>query len=150
MSSQILHSPTYASLMNKHISQIISYLFEENKEFAIACNLNEIIFTPELPIEIQETFKESVLFIIANYSFESSKLEDEYFSFEAGFGSENFGSTVSMPLLAIKQIFVDEKVLMINYANTKDKIAKVKHTNNSMEALLNNPQNQKFRKKIKK
>lgn len=150
MSPKLLHSSTYASLMHTHISKMIAYLFEETQEFAIACNVSEVLFTPELPSDIKASFNENILFLISNYSFESSKLEDEYFSFEAGFGAENFGATVSMPLLAIKQLFVGELPLILNHANEEDKKETIKETKNSMEALLNNPQNQKFRKKVKK
>jgi hypothetical protein len=72
--------------------------------------------------------------------------------FEAGFGAENFGSVVTVPLLSILQVIVDETPLLINLASYK-KETKVTKTadeggvENSMASFLSNPENSKFIKK---
>ncbi len=152
MTINLFQTPEYRELIQTHISQTIGYLFEKNQEFALACEIKYITFTPELPSSIKETFEDTVLFILSGYTFESAQLEEEYFSFEAGFGSDNFGSTVSVPMLAIKQIFVADNPIVINLANPvleeKVNVSK-KSSKSSMEALLNNPENKKLLKKKK-
>jgi len=147
MTINLFQTPEYRKLMEEHISNTIAYLFEKNQEFAIACEVKYIDFTPELPSEIMESFKETVLFVLSGYTFESAKLEEGFFSFEAGFGSENFGSVVTMPLLAIKQVIVGEHPVVLNLAQPtpKTKLS----TKSSMEALLRNPENKKLLKKKK-
>ena len=153
MTINLLQTQEYKALMSEHIFKTIQYLFEKNQEFAIACEIKHITFTPELPLSIQESFDETVLFILSGYTFESATLEDSYFSFEAGFGSENFGSTVHVPLLAIKQLFLGDHPIILNLAEhtveKKDtnKIPQKQGQKNSMKSLLNNPENKKLLKK---
>ena len=66
--------------------------------------------------------------------------------FEAGFGSENFGSVVSVPLLSILQIIIDETPVFINLAIETEKTQEVKSEEvdeegleNSMATFLSNP-----------
>jgi len=150
MTINLFQTPEYKALISEHIFKTISYMFARQQEFAIACEIKHITFSPELPTEIKESFDETVLFILSGYTYESAKLEDEYFSFEAGFGADNFGSTVHVPLLAIKQMFVGDHPIIINLAEHSEK-EKVQKTakNNSMKTLLNNPENKKLLKKRK-
>jgi len=145
MTINLLQTPEYKALIKKHIEETIVYFFKQDQEFAIACDMQHVSFSPALPQSITETFKETVLFLVMNYSFESAKIEDNYFSFEAGFGSENFGATVTMPLLAIKQVFLGDHPVVFNLAHPE--IPKKKIVKNSMETLLNNPENKKLLKK---
>ncbi len=145
MTINLLQTPEYKTLMQEHISNTIGYLFEKNQEFALACEISDVSFSPELPQSIKDKFNDTVLFVIANYSLESAILEDNSFSFEAGFGEENFGATVSMPLLAIKQVMLGEHPIVLNFSKP-EKVKKVSKQN-SMEALLNNPKNKKLLKK---
>jgi len=153
MTINLLQTPEYRALIQSHIFETIQYLFAKNQEFALACEVKYITFTPELPQDIKESFEETVLFILRGYTFESAQLNDDHFSFEAGFGSDNFGSTVSMPLLAIKQIFVGDNPIVINLAHPELVSEKKKEasasTKSSMEALLNNPENKKLLKNKK-
>ena len=149
MTINLFQTPEYRQIIDEHISRTISYLFDKNQEFSIVCEVKYTQFNPELPQSIKETFKETVMFIISGYAFESSSLEDGYISFEAGFGEENFGSTVSVPLLAIAQIFVGENPIVINHAKPLEQKETQGSTNSSMEALLNNPENKKLLKKRK-
>ena len=144
----LFQTQEYKALMQEHISNTIAYLFSKDQEFAIACEVKYIDFDPPLPKEILEGFKETVLFVLSGYTYESAKLEGEYFSFEAGFGSDNFGSSVTMPLLAIKQVIVGEHPIVLNLAHPTPKAELSKKS--SMEALLNNPENKKLLKKKKR
>jgi hypothetical protein len=147
MTINLFQTPEYRKLMQEHISHTIAYLFEKNQEFAIACEVKYITFDPPLPNDILESFKDTVLFVLSGYTYESAKLEEGYFHFEAGFGNENFGSSVTMPLLAIKQLFVGEHPIVLNLSQPAHK---TEHsTKNSMEALLRNPENKKLLKKKK-
>jgi hypothetical protein len=151
MSLENLESSKYKQLMKKHILETIEYMFDANQEFGIACEIAAVYFTPELPHELQESLPDITLFMLANYSFESAKIDTNYISFEAGFGAENFGALVEIPLLAIKQLFVSEYPVLINIASPKDEIETEEVPEiDSMSALLNNPENAKLLKKKKK
>ena len=153
MTINLFQTPEYRTLMQTHIYQTIDYLFQKNQEFALACQIKYITFDPELPSSIQESFEDTVLFVLSGYTFESAALEEDHFFFEAGFGSENFGSTVTVPLLAIKQIFVGDNPIVMNLAQPSPKADEIKgdkaSKKSSMEALLNNPENKKLLKKKK-
>ena len=153
MTINLLQTPEYRTLIQTHIFETIKYLFDKNQEFALACEVKYITFTPELPSAIKESFDDTVLFILSGFTFESAQLNEEYFSFEAGFGSDNFGSVVSIPLLAIKQIFVGDNPIVINLANPVivggEKKVGSASKKSSMEALLNNPENKKLLKNKK-
>lgn len=147
MTINLFQTQEYKTLMREHIANTIGYLFEKDQEFAIACEIRYIDFDPMLPGEIIEDFKETVLFVLSGYTHQSAKLEGGHFSFEAGFGEENFGSTVTMPLLAIKQVIVGEHPIVLNLAQPAPK--KELSKKSSMEALLKNPENRKLLKKKK-
>jgi hypothetical protein len=79
------------------------------------------------------------------------------FIFEAGFGSENFGSVVSIPLLSILQIIIDNTAVLVNIANYRSVETQIKEIKkndksdingleNSMSSFLSNPENSKFLK----
>ncbi len=147
MTINLFQTPEYRSLMQDHIEKTIGYMFEKNQEFAIACEIKYVKFEPELPSDIKDTFNDTVLFILSGYTFETAKLEEGVFYFEAGFGEDNFGSTVAVPLLAIKQLFVGDNPIVLNLAQPEER--KETSSKNSMEALLNNPENKKLLKKKK-
>jgi len=147
MTLNLFQTSQYKALMEEYLSHTILYLFEKKQEFAIACETYYTTFTPELPHEIRNTFSETVLFVIGGYTFESANIDEEHFVFEAGFGHENIGATVTIPLLAIKQIFVEEHPILINLATPELVQKEDKKIQNSMEALLKNPENKKLLKK---
>lgn len=153
MTINLFQTPEYRALMQTHISETIEYLFNKNQEFALACEVKYITFSPELPSNIKESFDDTVLFILSGFTYESAQSGKDYFSFEAGFGSDNFGSVVSVPLLAIKQIFVGDNPIVINLANpvmeSKKKKEESASKKSSMEALLKNPENKKLLKNKK-
>ena len=146
MAVDLFQTPEYRMIMEDHLKKTISYLFDKNQEFAVACEVNYLTFSPELPQEIFNAFNETILFILSGYTFQSAKLEQNHLVFEAGFGNENFGSTVSVPLLAIKQIFVGDHPVVLNHVEMKSKVEETSRQN-SMDALMNNPKNKKLLKK---
>ena len=147
MTINLFQTPEYKTLIKEHIEKSIAYLFSKDQEFAIACNIKHVTFNPELPNDIAESFQETVLFILSGYAYETSRLEKEYFIFNAGFGSEGFESTVTVPLLAIKQLIVGDHPIVFNLVELEEE-RKVS-PENSMEALMNNPENKKLLKKKK-
>jgi len=140
----LFETQEYRELSIKHNYNIISYLIKNGVGFSIICHTNVIDFNPPIPKEIIE-FGDLVRFDIFNYTFDSSVLNEESLTFEAGFGEENFGSIVTVPLDAIYQIIVDDLILSLNYFKPKPKIEP-----NSMEILLKNPENLKLLRKKKK
>jgi hypothetical protein len=149
----IVNDSKYASIMQKNIQDILIFLFEKEQNFGILCKIEELSFNPPLPKEINDAFRPMTLFFLAGYTFESAQINDDYLEFEAGFGSENIGSFVSVPLLSIMQIIIDETPVFINLAQAKaedekeSKEVKPEGIKNSMSAFLSNPENQKFIKK---
>ena len=139
--------------MQKNIQGMIIHFFEREQNFGILCKIDNIHFDPPLPADINAEFRPLTLFFLAGYTFETARVESDVLIFEAGFGSENFGSVVTVPLLSIMQIIVDETPVLINLANS-DVIVEVQKEEideggieNSMASFLNNPENSKFLKK---
>ena len=149
MSLENLETSKYKELMKDHLLATIEYMFDANQEFGIACEISAVTFTPDLPDDLKSSLPTVTLFMLANYSFESAKVDEENISFEAGFGSENFGALVSVPLLAIKQLFVSEYPVLINISSPYESEMEEEEPIDSMAALLNNPENAKLLKKKK-
>ncbi len=153
MLSDLLKNEEFKDLLSGHTEEITQFLVENGMDFGILCNLAEIEFNPELPEEIGKSLKPLTLFILSGYTLETAYLdhEQEALFFEAGFGEDNFGSVVSVPLDAIIQIAIDDTVIHINLAASiqkpKNKTKKAKATiEKSMNAFLSNPENEKFKK----
>ena len=147
MSMKKLQTSAYKELMKEHIYATVEYMFDKDQEFGVACETVNVNFEPNLPTELRESLPEVTLFMLANYSFETANIDTDYISFEAGFGAENFGALVHIPLLAVKQIFVNEYPILINIADLNENIEEEKEPIDSMAALLNNPENAKLLKK---
>jgi len=149
MTMKILETSQYKELMKEHIYATVEYMFNKNQEFGVACETSEVNFEPDLPTELKASLPEITLFMLANYSFETASIDTEYISFEAGFGAENFAALVHIPLLAVKQLFVEEYPILINVATMKEEIKEEEEGQpiDSMAALLNNPENAKLLKK---
>ncbi len=142
-------SEAFREIEEEHLYRMIAYLLERGVEFAIAAEVEHMGFDPELPAEIQSRFSPISLFVLTGYTYETARLEGKALSFEAGFGEEDFGSMVSVPLLAIKQLIVGEYPIAINVAEPRPREESA-DPSHSMEALLNNPENLKLLKKRKK
>ncbi|MDF1874931.1 hypothetical protein JHD48_04205 [Sulfurimonas sp. SAG-AH-194-I05] len=152
MLESIINDKKFALLMQKNIQDLVVHFFEEEQNFGILCKIEEISFNPELPENINSEFRPLTLFFLAGYTFETARIVDNMLVFEAGFGADNFGSVVSVPLLSIMQVIIDETPVLINlstYSETLE-VEKKKDDNgvkNSMASFLNNPENSKFLKK---
>lgn len=143
MINDIIENEEYKLLVEKQIKENILFLLKKNQEFSITANIQPITFNPELPNVIKEQMHKFSLFILSNYTYTTVQVDDENLSFEAGFGSENFGSVVKIPLHAIFQIIVDESILYLNSVATVDKFnANLKK--NSFDVFKKNPNNKKF------
>ncbi len=152
MLENIVEDSGFASLMHNNIQSLIVHFFEKEQNFGILCNIENVTFEPVLPENINSEFRQLTLFFLASYTFESAQIVEDNLVFEAGFGAENFGSLVSVPLLSIMQIIIDETPVLINLAPYKiEKKVEVKDdkngVENSMASFLSNPENSKFIKK---
>ena len=153
MLEDIIQDRDFAQLMKKNIIDMIVLFFEKEQNFGILCQVDEVEFNPELPQEISESFRPITLFFLAGYTFETARIEDDCLIFEAGFGRDNIGSVVRVPLLSILQIIVDETPIFINVSTYKEmqeeKIPMETNEDgvqNSMNSFLSNPENAKFLK----
>ena len=154
MLEKLVEEKHFAQLMKRHLEELIVLLFEKEQNFGVLCKIEDISFNPELPEEMFAEFRPLTLFFLAGYTFETAKIEDGFLIFEAGFGRENFGSVVSVPLLSILQVIVDDTPIMINLAIEKEDLEQELEkevdesgVKNSMASFLSNPENQKFLKK---
>lgn len=148
----IIKSPSYARLMENHLRDMLIYLFENDQNFGILCKIEHVTFDPPLPKHLSDEFRAMTLFFLAGYTFESARIDNDILIFEAGFGQENIGSFVSVPLLSIVQIIIDDTPAFVNLAQPQEHhalhaIEKDEGVQNSMSAFLSNPENQKFLKK---
>ena len=152
MLENVIEDIEFARLMQTNIQNLIIHFFEKEQNFGILCKIEEVDFDPMLPDSINEEFRPLTLFFLAGYTFETAKIEDDMLIFEAGFGSDNFGSIVSVPLLSIMQIIIDETPIMINLSTYKESLEPVENrvdetgVENSMASFLSNPENSKFLK----
>jgi len=149
----VIQNRAFAKIMQKSIESLIIHFFEEEQNFGILCKIDEISFNPPLPQSIEREFRQLTLFFLAGYTFETAHIEENILVFEAGFGSENFGSVVSVPLLSIMQIIIDETPVFINLALQPESSERVleeapddQGVENSMASFLSNPENSKFLK----
>ncbi len=155
MLHDIVGHKDFRDMMKAHVADLIEYLFDKDIEFSILTSLSHITFDPPLPEHITRDFKPITLFTLAGYTYESAMLKDDILSFEAGFGRENFGSLVSVPLHAILQIIVENTPLLINLSTPpenpeEEQIDKNEGIKKSMDIFLSNPNNKKLLKKRKK
>lgn len=149
---EIIKDEKYIKVMHQHIQDLLIFLFEQEQNFGILCKIEYLSFTPELPEHIRANFKPITLFFLAGYTFETARLEEGYLVFEAGFGEENIGSVIELPLLSIMQIIVDETPIFVNLASPSERVTQESPKSedgieNSMASFLSNPENQKFVKK---
>lgn len=147
MINEILQSEQYKKLVQKQIYETIEYLLDNSIEFSITANIGLVDFNPKLPQHISSKLQKFSLFSIlrSNYALISFELHEEFITFETGFGNENFGSVVKIPLHCIFQIVIDESILYINSVATVEKFNE-NPKEKSMNVFKNNPNNKKFDK----
>ncbi|MFT5836344.1 MAG: hypothetical protein ACI9RG_001248 [Sulfurimonas sp.] len=149
MLDSVINNKEFTQLMQKHMQELIIYFFQKEQNFGILCKIEDALFEPSLPEEIVTEFRPLTLFFLAGYTFETAHIEENSLVFEAGFGAENFGSIVRVPLVSIMQIIVDETPVMINLATHQledepKKVSNEKGVKDSMASFLSNPENSKF------
>ncbi|HIP13285.1 MAG TPA: hypothetical protein EYG97_03030 [Arcobacter sp.] len=121
MLDNLINSQKYKDFTSTQVKDLLNYLVNEKIEFSLTANTKGVDFNPEIPDSISGSFSQFTLFTLANYTFESIVIEDDIISFEAGFGSENFGSVCSVPFYAVFQISIDNSILFINPSATVEK-----------------------------
>ena len=146
MLESVISNNEFTHLMQKHMQELILHFFNSEQNFGILCKIEDVYFEPSLPEDIVTEF------FLAGYTFETAHIQDDNLIFEAGFGADNFGSLVSVPLVSIMQIIIDETPVLINLATKKpEEKPKVesspKGVKDSMASFLSNPENSKFIKK---
>lgn len=145
MVTNVIEDESFKDLMKKQIKELVDYLLNKDSEFAVTVNVKGASFNPELPSSIESKLSKFSLFILSNYTYSTIKIDNNFISFEAGFGSENFGSTVTIPLESIFQVVIDDSILLINPVATVEKFNEKKASlNKSMNVFKNNPNNKKF------
>ena len=142
----IVEDISYRDMLESQIFEVIEYLINKDEEFSITANINGVDFNPEMPESISKNFSHFTLFTLSNYTYESIILTEKTITFEAGFGSENFGSHVTVPLYAIFQIVIDESILFLNPTATVEKYFQKKESEEdpverSMNAFKMNSKN---------
>ncbi len=133
----LINLPKFRNLKTKHAKEILNLLLEQDEPFNVLAHTPAISFDPELPSHLTERFTDAILFAIANYTLQSAYITDESFVFEAGFGEENIGSIVTVPIENIIQITQEEIPLFVNVTAT---LPKEKKPN----PFALNPRNKKF------
>lgn len=149
MLEKFLEHEKFVVLMRQHVQSTIRLLLAQNIPFSILANTYKSKFEPELPEEIKSSFKPIISFVLAGYTFESTTIDETKIQFEAGFGPNNIGSVVTIPLDAILQVIVEKTPILINLSIPKEVAINENESgvNKSMEALLSNPKNKNLIKK---
>ena len=159
MNKTLLKDDEFAEMLCDHAADTIDFLLEKEQPFGILCDLNAVEFDPPLSNDLVATFKPLTLFLLSGYTLESADIEEEDLSlvFEAGFGTENIASVVSVPIDAVVQIVLDESVIFVNLCAVPQlrkprmparmPTGGASSVEKSMQSLLNNPENRHFVKK---
>ncbi len=141
MITNVIEDIAYRNLMEEQIRDIIDYLLVHNEEFSLTANIKGASFDPEMPEGISEGFSPFTMFSLTNYTYSTIVIDENNISFEAGFGKENFGSTVTIPLFAIFQLVVNDSILFINPTATVEKYFLEQNTDKSEEGQSSRSRN---------
>lgn len=144
MLDDIIESYEYKELVEKQVKEQISFLLSKNQVFSIVLNVEKIDFNPKLPKHLMDKINQYALFTLANYTYTTIELTNDFMTFETGFGEENIGSILSVPFYSILQIVVDEKIIFLNHTATVDKFKMEEQKRSSVDVFKNNPKNSKF------
>ena len=95
----------------------MDYVLALGYGFGIVARTDQIKFDPPLPEEILKSFKMPAIFLqLEEYTLSSAHLSKDELVFEAGFGPQDFASTLSVPFYAVLQIVVDGKPIAVNFS----------------------------------
>lgn len=145
MIANIISNDDFKAIAKKQIKEIIEFLLRNNQEFAVTANVKGISFEPQLPSSILDKLSMFSLFVLSNYTYSTIEINENYLTFEAGFGKENFGASVKIPLLAVFQVIIDESILYINSVATSENfVQKEELIKKSLDVFKNNPKNKKL------
>jgi len=125
--SDIYQTQSYKKAIIKSNYEMLNFLLQEQIEFAIVIHIDFVDFNPPVPTDIID-FEDITMLNIANYTLNTAILNKDTLNIETGFGVENFGSHLSIPLEAIFQIAVEDELLALSYYIPKKEI-------NSMDML---------------
>jgi len=134
----IITNPKFREIKISHAEEILHFLIQSQDAFDILCVYEDITFDPQLPKEISKSFHDVIFFSIANYTLSTATIQNEYLTFEAGFGEQNFGSFVKVPIENILQITQEDTPLFVNVTAS---LPKPKKPKNPFEL---NPRNKKI------
>jgi hypothetical protein len=152
-SYEFLKNEEFTRIVHQTLERVLSLLLKNGVPFSILTNIARVNFEPKPPLLVTQKFEPFTLFVLENYTFSSAKLTDDCLTFEAGFGENNFASLVSVPLGAILRIVIEDLPIFLNMSIDTIKPAQQKtskkedNLKNSLEALLNNPENKNLFKK---
>jgi hypothetical protein len=149
MIHNIIDNIEYKELMETQVYEIIEFLLNQEEEFSLTANINGVQFNPQIPKTISENFPHFTLFTLANYTYTTIELSESHISFETGFGAEDFGSVVTIPLHAVFQVIVDESILFLNptatveryFRKSKPDLEDIDQETRSLNAFKNNNKN---------
>jgi len=117
MLKDFLSDEKFCELTRGYVQGTIELLLEKNCEFGIVTKPQNVEFDPPLPSEIMKGFSAPViLFELANYTLQSAHVQEGKLIFEAGFGAEDFASTLSVECAAILQILIESKPVLANFS----------------------------------
>ena len=154
MLSELSKDVSFEKQIKRHIITIMSHLLDNNYHFGVLCRIDNVTFSPDLSNELKADFRPLTLFFLAGYTFESAYITKEHLVFEAGFGTDNLGSEVTVPLLDIIQVIVDETPIFVNSTAKAKQNVPIEESvqensarESSLDALMANPDNMKLLKK---
>ncbi len=144
MIKSFLQDYDFSELMVFHQRDIIEMLLHKGVFFSILTHIDEVSYEPILPPEISSNFKPITLFVISEYTFESCSIDENNLYFEAGFGHQNVGSFVTVPLNSIVQIVLEDTPIFINLSLRQNRKEKDNNVEASTNIFLSNPENEGF------
>ncbi len=140
---EIYQSKEYKNSIIKSHKAFLEFLISNQISFTIIAHTHAIYFKPEIPSSVIK-FDKLLRLDIANYTLETSKVENDELIIQTAFGIENFETILSIPLEAIFQIAIKQDLIALNYYIPKER------EKNSLNIFLNNPANAKILNKRKK
>lgn len=117
MIDKILKDDKFIAASSANIGAVLNYVLALGCGFGIVARTDQIKFDPPLPEEILKSFKMPAIFLqLEEYTLSSAHLSKDELVFEAGFGPQDFASTLSVPFYAVLQIVVDGKPIAVNFS----------------------------------